>query len=113
MNRVRSGYEWSKYNAAHFNSDNPPPKQVHGYRFNIFYNDLIDAQVAPTFRVEPIPGNSDWVILRFKAGPPYLDVAFKIVNKEWERDSKFGYKAVFDRGVLRLYINFKRTRYKR
>lgn len=71
---------------------------MHGYRFNLFYPDLVNPAVAPTFKVESIPGNSDWQILRFRAGPPYLDVAFKIVKKDWERDSKYGYKAVFERG---------------
>ncbi len=113
FNHVRTGYEWNKYNSTHYSADNPPPKVVHGYRFNIFYTDLVNPSVTPTFRTEPIPGNSDWVILRFKAGPPYLDIAFKIVNKDWERDSRYGYKAVFERGVLRLYFNFRRQRYKR
>ena len=113
FNRVKTGYEWNKYNSTHYDADNPPPKVVHGYRFNIFYTDLVDSSKTPTFRKEPIPGNSDWAILRFHAGPPYLDVAFKIVNKEWERDGRFGFKAVFERGVLRLWFNLKRTRYRR
>lgn len=75
-NRVRTGYEWNKYNSTHYNKDNPPPKVVHGYRFNVFYNDLVDPTRAPTYRLEPIPGNTDWAILRFRAGPPYLDLAF-------------------------------------
>lgn len=112
-NRVRTGYEWNKYNSTHYNSDNPPPKVVHGYRFNIFYNDLVDPSRAPTYRLEPIPGNTDWAVLRFTAGPPYLDIAFRVVNKTWELSHKRGYKSVFDRGVLRLYINFKRDRYRR
>ena len=113
FNRVRTGYEWNKYNSTHYDKDNPPPKVVFGYRFNIFYTELVDPTKTPTFKVEPIPGNHDWVILRFKAGPPYLDVAFKIVNKPWETDSKYGYKAVFDKGVLRLWFQFKKMRYKR
>ena len=113
INRMRTGYEWNKYNSTHYSADNPPPKVVHGYRFNIYYNHLLNPSVAPTFKREPIPGNSDWEILRFRAGPPYLDLAFKIVKKDWERDSKFGFKAVFERGVLRLYFNFRRQRYKR
>ncbi len=51
---------------------------VHGYRFNLFFNDLIDLTRAPTYKLEPIPGNPDWAILRFRAGPPYLDIAFKV-----------------------------------
>lgn len=113
FNRVKTGYEWNKYNSTHYTAENPPPKVVHGYRFNIFYTDLVDPSKSPTFKIEPIPGNSDWVILRFRAGPPYLDLLFKIVNKEWQKDSRFGFKAVFERGVLRLWFNFKRTRYKR
>lgn len=36
-------------------------------------------------RVEPDPaGNKDTCILVFSAGPPYEDIAFRIVNKEWE-----------------------------
>ena len=37
-----SGYEWNKYNQTHYDSDNPPPKVVQGYKFNLFYPDLID-----------------------------------------------------------------------
>lgn len=36
-------------------------------------------------RVEPDPtGSKDTCILVFSAGPPYEDIAFRIVNKEWE-----------------------------
>jgi hypothetical protein len=35
--------------------------------------------------------NKDFVILRIHAGPPYEDIAFKIVNREWE----YGYKRGF------------------
>ncbi len=44
FNRVHTGYEWNKYNQTHYDSDNPPPKVVQGYKFNIFYPDLIDKQ---------------------------------------------------------------------
>jgi hypothetical protein len=43
----RAGYEWNKYNQTHYDYDNPPPKVVQGYKFNILYHDLIDkAQVG-------------------------------------------------------------------
>ena len=35
------GYDWNKYNQTHYDYDNPPPKTVHGYKFNILYHDLI------------------------------------------------------------------------
>jgi len=37
FNRVHTGYEWNKYNQTHYDHDNPPPKIVQGYKFNIFY----------------------------------------------------------------------------
>ena len=71
FNRVHTGYEWNKYNQTHYDSDNPPPKVVQGYKFNIFYPDLIDKSKAPTYRIEREPGNNDTVLIRFIAGPPY------------------------------------------
>ena len=29
------GYEWNKYNQTHYDTDNPPPKVVQGYKFNV------------------------------------------------------------------------------
>ena len=91
----------------------PPPKWVQGYKFNIFYPDLVDRTRPPTFKLEACPDTTDFVILRFKAGPPYSDVAFRIVNGEWESQAKRGYKCVFERGILTLHVNFKRWRYRR
>ncbi|OTF84030.1 hypothetical protein BLA29_011145, partial [Euroglyphus maynei] len=36
FNRVHTGFEWNKYNQTHYDVDNPPPKVVQGYKFNIF-----------------------------------------------------------------------------
>lgn len=49
FNRVHTGYEWNKYNQTHYDHDNPPPKVVQGYKFNIFYPDLIDKSKAPEY----------------------------------------------------------------
>uniref|UniRef100_A0A1I7SJX7 CactinC_cactus domain-containing protein n=1 Tax=Bursaphelenchus xylophilus TaxID=6326 RepID=A0A1I7SJX7_BURXY len=35
FNRVHTGFEWNKYNQTHYDVDNPPPKIVQGYRFNV------------------------------------------------------------------------------
>jgi len=37
FNRVLAGYDWNRYNLVHYDEDNPPPKTVEGYKFNIFY----------------------------------------------------------------------------
>eukprot|EP00301_Raphidiophrys_heterophryoidea_P007706 c12949_g1_i1.p1 GENE.c12949_g1_i1~~c12949_g1_i1.p1 ORF type:complete len:510 (-),score=162.36 c12949_g1_i1:44-1573(-) len=112
FNRVNTGYEWNKYNQTHYDHDNPPPKTVQGYKFNIFFPDLIDPTKTPTFVIEE-GDNPDTCVIRFHAGPPYEDIAFKIVNKEWQYSRKSGYKCTFQRGVLHLYFNFKRYRYRR
>ncbi|PNT31137.1 hypothetical protein POPTR_006G118700v4 [Populus trichocarpa] len=113
FNRVHTGYEWNKYNQTHYDHDNPPPKIVQGYKFNIFYPDLVDKIKAPTFTIEKDGDNGETCIIRFHAGPPYEDIAFKIVNKEWEYSHKKGFKCTFERGILHVYFNFKRYRYRR
>lgn len=112
FNRVKTGYDWNKYNQTHYDHDNPPPKVVQGYKFNLFYPDLIDKVTAPRFFLEK-SSSPDFCIIRFSAGPPYQDIAFKIVNREWEYSHKRGFKSVFERGILHLYFNFKRHRYRR
>ena len=67
FNRVHTGYEWNKYNQTHYDHDNPPPKVVQGYKFNIFYPDLIDKSKAPTFKLEG-DSSPDTKILRFGEG---------------------------------------------
>ncbi len=53
FNRVKTGYDWNKYNQTHYDHDNPPPKSVQGYKFNIFYPDLIDRSRTPGYVLEP------------------------------------------------------------
>jgi hypothetical protein len=114
FNRVHTGYEWNKYNQTHYDHDNPPPKMVQGYKFNVFFPDLIDRTKTPTYVVQPDPeGSADVCILRIKGGPPYEDIAFKVVNREWETSHKRGFKCRFERGILQLFFNFKRHRYRR
>ena len=114
FNRVHTGYDWNKYNQTHYDHDNPPPKTVQGYKFNLFYPDLIDKTKAPTYAIAPDGSrHGETCILRVSAGPPYEDIAFKIVNKEWEYSNKRGFKCSFERGIFHLYINFKRARYRR
>ena len=126
FNRVKTGFEWNKYNRAHYDSDIPPPKMVQGYRFNIFYPDLVEKTKAPKYFIEELPpeknadGTDNWenytpntCQIRFSAGPPYEDIAFKIVNREWNSETRQGFRCVFDKGVLQLYFNFQRWQYRR
>ena len=111
-NKVKIGYLWNKYNRTHYDADNPPPKTVKGYRFNIFYPELKVSDRAPKFFLEAAD-SEDFAIIRFKAGAPYEDVAFKIINKEWEKDPWHGFKCLFDKGILQLHFNFKKVFYKK
>ena len=74
FNRVHTGYEWNKYNQTHYDHDNPPPKIVQGYKFNIFYPDLVDKTKAPSYTIEKDGSNGETCIIRFHAGPPYEDI---------------------------------------
>ena len=117
FNRVKTGFSWSKYNSRHYDGEVPPPKIVQGYRFNIFYPDLIDPKKnTPKYFIEKNPEaseSSETVLIRFSAGPPYEDICFKIVNKQWVTSPKRGFRCVFDRGVLQLYFNFRGWTYRR
>jgi hypothetical protein len=78
----------------------------------IFYSDLIDPTKSPQYFIEPTESH-DHVILRFHAGPPYEDIAFKIVHKEWEKSHRKGFKSTFMNGILQLWFSFKRYKYRR
>lgn len=110
FNRVQMGYDWNKYNQTHYDHDNPPPKVVQGYKFNIFYPELIDKTKAPTFKIIrehgrrrgesfAAAGEEDTCLIRFIAGAPYEDVAFRIVDREWDYSAKKdrGFKSSFDK----------------
>lgn len=110
FNRVQMGYEWNKYNQTHYDHSNPPPKVVQGYKFNIFYPELIDKTKAPTFRIIrehgrkrgesfAAAGEEDTCLIHFMAGPPYEDIAFRIVDREWDYSAKRerGFKSSFDK----------------
>jgi hypothetical protein len=122
FNRMLKGYEWNKYNQTHYDHDNLPPKVVQGYKFNIFYPDLVDKNKAPTYRIErengrrrgqtfAPAGEDDTCLIRFTAGPPYEDVAFRIVDREWDYSAKRerGFKSSFDKvsGIARKSPNLQ------
>jgi len=112
FNRVKTGYDWNKYNQTHYDHDNPPPKIVQGYKFNIFYPELVDPTKTPQYFIETADSD-EFCIIRFHGGAPYEDIAFKIINKEWNRSRKRGFKCSFQRGILSVCFNFKSHWYRR
>lgn len=126
FNRVQMGYDWNKYNQTHYDHENPPPKVVQGYKFHIFYPDLIDPSKAPTYKIireggrkkgESVApaGEEDTCIIRFMSGPPYEDVAFRIVDRDWDYSAKHdrGFNSTFEDGILTLHFSFKKVYYRK
>jgi len=88
---------------------------------------LINPSEAPTYKIINPKRNKDssnqdfsdefsednTCTIKFMAGPPYEDIAFKIVKKEWEYAHNQGFRSVFDKGVLQLHFRFKRYRYRK
>lgn len=111
-NRVRACYDWNKYNQAHYSSANPPPRTVQGYSFALFYPRLTSTSPAPTYQLVPDPEDPDRRLIRFKAGPPYQDLVFRIANEEWDMSHRQDFSSVYENGVLRLQFWFKSQRYK-
>ncbi len=76
------------------------------------YPDLIDRSRTPRYVLEPCTDTEGYCILRFEGGPPYEDIAFKIVNREWDYSRTHGFRSTFDHGTLTLAFNFKSHRYR-
>ncbi|CAF2647221.1 unnamed protein product [Rotaria sp. Silwood2] len=74
--KVHTGYDWNQSNKNHYDANNPPPKTVPGYKFNIFYLDLIGKTKTPSYCLTVCENNRDFSILNFHAGSPYNDIAF-------------------------------------
>lgn len=128
FNRVMLGYDWNKYNKAHFTSENPPPKLVQGYKFNIFYPELANSQKAPSYKIirdaesknqehrdALAAGEADTCIIKFQAPEPYQDIAFRIVDRQWDNSShrQAGFKSRFENGVLQLHFRFRKVFYRK
>ena len=66
-------------------------------------------------------GEEDTCIIVFSAGKPYEDIAFRVVDRDWdysargsvEGPSGRGFKSVFEKGVLSLHFGFKKVYYRK
>ena len=113
-NRIETGFNWHEYDPhTPYDTYNPPPKIVEGYQFNIFYAGLVDKGKTPSFSVTPFKDDPEFCVLRFKAGPPYEDIGFKIVNRQWKYSREHGFKYELRNTTLRLWFHFKHYRHRR
>ena len=104
--KIRSAYEWNKYNQTHFSIDNPPPKTIMGYEFHVFYPQLKNPTKTPQFKISK--KGPDFVLI-FTSSEPYTDLAFKIVSDDWDTSARHGFRCFFENGVLFLKFNMKRS----
>ncbi|XP_076226256.1 cactin, spliceosome C complex subunit [Nomia melanderi] len=107
FNRVHTGFEWNKYNQTHYDMDNPPPKIVQGYKFNIFYPDLIDKNTTPEYFLSSIGKKEERPKTANLEKPSVLDpklvdkLDMSLLSKELLSDSmtRFRYTKTISGGV--------------
>ena len=117
--RVKTGYVWNAYNRAKYSlkTNEKPPQVVQWYEFTLHYN-LIASTIRSAkdlFRVELTEKGEedDHRIIVFSAGPPYADVAYKIVNEPWDRRPGGVRCSIDDKGRFRLFFRLASTNYRR
>lgn len=66
-----------------------------------------DKSQAPTYYTKRIPDDNDTQMIVFTAGPPYEDIAFRIVRRPWQYSHRLGFRSMFDRGVLQCELNLE------
>ena len=118
---VYKGYDWNEYNRIKFNLNHKPPKTVRGYYWKIFYPKLKNQNVAPKYRIdanllkntdEPVPDERyKYTCIVFESAPPYLPIAFRIVDKEFDIYRTNGIVSEFVNGIFTFQITFKASLY--
>ena len=51
FNCRKTGFEWNRFNQNHYQDAKNPPKIILGYKFNIFYPDLLDKFKTPQYHL--------------------------------------------------------------
>jgi hypothetical protein len=49
--KVRMGFDWTVYNRKHYDFDSEPPRVIQGYKFTLFYPDLVDRTKSPEYQL--------------------------------------------------------------
>lgn len=123
--KVITSHFWNKRSRALHSKDNPPPKAVKGYAFEINYPNLPASASTPTYTIlQEKDGGKNRInglansmcILLFESPAPYQHLAFRIVNSAWDRNinqKSSGFISQFENGVLCLKFQFKQLIYQR
>ncbi|CAD2218777.1 Cactus-binding C-terminus of cactin protein, putative [Angomonas deanei] len=113
--KVKEGFTWSQYNRTHYTKADPPPRKILWYEFTLRYPLLADTKrdMRRIFRIEDIPNKPEYCLLVFSVGPPYADVVYRIVRKQWDTRPG-GVRTSFDStGRYKLFFRFANTNYRR
>ncbi|CCW62264.1 unnamed protein product [Phytomonas sp. EM1] len=116
--KVKTGFTWTQYNRTHYDArTNPPPRTVLWYEFTLFYPALANTKrdMRNIFHIENTPKgmDDDYCLLVFSVGPPYADVAYRIVRKQWDT-RRGGVRISFDStGRYKLFFRFTNSNYRR
>jgi Cactus-binding C-terminus of cactin protein len=78
--RVNLGTAW---NAKDYQV-NGNAKYVQGYKFALYYPELIKNHIPPRYKLVPDGKSADTELIRFIGGAPYADVYFRIARKDWD-----------------------------
>lgn len=117
---VRTGYKWNGYNRIHYSYEQPPPKRVLGYKFEVSYPQLANwsgQSDLPSYELLPCE-DATFELLVFRApdNSSYRDVCYRIVRDVWDTKRKRrgdGFVCQFYRGVFKLYFNFYLPKWRR
>ena len=118
---VYKGHDWNEYNRVKYDPNHRPPLTIRGYLWHIHFPNLKNKANAPKFRIdknllanttEPVPDNAyKYTAIVFEAGPPYLPIAFRIVDKAFDEYRRNGYISEFHHGVFTFQITFRASLY--
>lgn len=113
MCKLKVGYRWNNYNKTHYDAANPPPRSVLGYAIDVMLPDLIDPSKTPAYSVTKMADEPGFCMLKISPGPPYEDIAFKIIDGKWLYGPKHGFRCQFRGGTFQLHFKFAAERYRR
>lgn len=116
--KIKQGYSWSQYNKTHYTRANPPPRTVLWYEFTLFYPLLVNdkkIQWSRIYRIEDVePGfNEEYCLIVFSPGPPYADVAYRILRMQWDPRPGGVRCSIDGKGKFKLFFRFSNSCYKR
>lgn len=119
---VYKGYDWNEYNRDRYDKDHLPPQTIRGYKFTVYYPSLKNRNSYPRYRLAPELIKPDdpkpdpaynYTVIIFETGPPYLPIAFRIVDKKWDLYRDGGCTNSFIRGQFVFQITFQASLYYR